>query len=265
MFLPWRQHPLHSVSRSLRLDLLEMINRAPGGHIGGSLSALDPILSVYESGLFDFKLNDKFILSAGHLAPALYVVLSHEGYFPKDYLYSYASFSSFLQGHVSSETPGVFYSSGSLGQGLSYSAGLALGDSGAKIVCLTTDGEQEEGQIWEAAAFAATYKLGNLINIIDHNKYQLGGATKDIQSVGNLATRYLDLGWQVLEINGHSFSSLQKALKTATNSSDVPTCLVCHTTFASGVSFMENNYKFHDVKSLTPIQYRRARGDLMIY
>ena len=148
---------------------------------------------------------------------------------------------------------------------MSYSAGLALGNPSSKIVCLTTDGEQEEGQIWEAAAFAATYKLRNLINIIDHNKYQLGGSVDKMQSIGSLPDRYSELGWQVIEVDGHSFSSLQKALKTAATTSGTPTCLVCHTTFASGISFMENKFEFHDVKSLTPAQYRRARSDLMIF
>lgn len=265
MFLPWRAHPFHRLSRSLRLDLLEMIYRSPGGHVGGSLSSLDALIAVYESGLFDFKAADKFVLSAGHLAPALYAVLAHQGYFPKDYLYSYASFGSFLQGHVSTDTPGVHYSSGSLGQGLSFSSGLALGNKTSRVVCLTTDGEHQEGQIWEAVAFAGTAKLPNLINLIDQNNFQLGGPVDQMQNIGNLSKRYSQLGWQVLELNGHSFPSLIRGLKTALRDPVTPTCLICKTTLGSGISFMENDYHYHDVKSLTPAQYRRARRDLMIY
>jgi transketolase len=264
MLLPWSKHPLEPLARSLRLDLLNLIYRAPGGHIGGSLSALDPLIALYSSPLFDFKSKDRFILSAGHLAPALYVVLSHAGYFPKDYLYSYASFCSFLQGHVSTETPGVYYSSGSLGQGLSFAAGLALGSPDSQVVSLTTDGEHQEGQIWEAATFAATYKLPNLINLVDKNNYQLGGAVKSMQSMGDLASRYLELGWQVLEVNGHSFKELISALNSA-RSNQFPTVIICSTIFGSGISFMENKYEFHDVKSLSAAQFRRARADLMLY
>lgn len=264
MLLPWQAHPLQSLARALRLDLLDLVYRSPGGHIGGSLSALDPIISLYFSEIFDFKVRDRFILSAGHLAPALYVVLSRAGYFPKDFLNSYASFGSFLQGHVSTETPGVYYSSGSLGQGLSFGAGLALGSPDSTIVCLTTDGEHQEGQIWEAAAFASTHRLQNLVNVIDQNAYQLGGKVKDMQSMGSLASRYTDLGWQVFEVNGHSFGQTMSALKSARRVTG-PACIICHTTFASGVSFMENNYLYHDIKSLTPAQYSRARQDLLIF
>ena len=255
-----RFHPLSKISHQLRLDLLDMIYKSGSGHIGGSLSSLDILISLYHSSIFDFK-KDHFILSAGHLACALYTVLASKKYFPKNLLSNYSDFDSILQGHISSDIPGVEYSSGSLGQGLSFATGLALGDPKHTTICLTSDGEQQEGQIWEAAMFAKKYKLGNLINIVDCNGMQIDGTTQDIMPLNNLAAKYVQFGWTVTTIDGHNFFQLIKTLKQAKNS-DYPNCIIAKTVLGKGISFMENNYKYHDVKNLDEKIYLAAKDEL---
>jgi len=242
-----------------------MIYQSGSGHIGGSLSSLDILISLYHSDIFDFK-KDHFVLSAGHLACALYTVLASKNYFPKSKLSTYTSFGSILQGHIYSGVPGVEYSSGSLGQGLSFAAGLALGDPKHTTVCLTSDGEQQEGQIWEAAMFAAKYKLGNLINIIDCNGLQIDGTTDQIMPLKNLAAKYIQFGWTVFTVDGHDISKLTKILKSTTynqqSNNSFPTCIIAKTTLGKGISFMENNFKYHDVKNLDEVSYLKAKDEL---
>ena len=255
------RHPLTALAKDLRLDLLNLAQSAGQSHMGGPLSSLDILTSLYFSKIFDFK-KDHFTLSAGHLAPALYVVLAKAGYFPKTRLKDYSTFGSPLQGHASTDAPGVSYSSGALGQGLSFAAGLALGDPSHHSLCLTTDGEHQEGQIWEAAMFSKKYRLGNLINIVDHNHYQIDGAVEDIMPLGRLAGKYIKFGWSVFTVNGHNFSALEKILKKAKKNSYYPTCIIADTIFAKGVSFMQYDYNYHDVKDLSAAQYQRAKEDI---
>jgi len=264
LFPAKKSHPLHLLARSLRLDILEMINHAGFGHIGGSLSSIDILISLYNSGVFNFD-KDHFILSAGHVCPALYAVLSKKNKFPRENLFTYAQFASQLQGHSNLDTPGVEYASGALGQGLSYACGLALGDKNHHTVCLTTDGEHNEGQVWEAIAFANKYHQGNLINIVDYNGYQLGGPTSDIMPLGELASKYLHFGWTVTTIDGHNFYELENALKKAHSSSIYPACIIAKTIMGKGVSIMENNFEYHDVKDLPEDIYLTAKNELQRY
>jgi transketolase len=256
MFSIRKKHYLDNLSSELRIDLLNMTYESGGSHIGGSLSSLDLVIACYFSEIFNFK-KDHFILSAGHLCPALYVVLAKLDYFHKKTLSTYASFGSILQGHVSKEVPGVEYSSGALGQGLSFACGLALGDKTHNTICLTTDGEHQEGQIWEAAMFAKKYKLGNLINIVDCNGYQIDGSVNDIMPLNNLAAKYVQFGWTVTTVDGHNFYQIIDALKKAQNFG-YPNCIIAKTVFGKGVSFMENNFQYHDVKNLTENLYKKA-------
>lgn len=258
LFSAQKYPELVRLSYELRLDLLNLIYQSGGGHIGGSLSSLDLIISTYFSEIFK---NNHFILSAGHLCPALYVVLAASGAFPKSKLASYAHFGSFLQGHVSTEVPGVEYSSGALGQGLSFACGLALGDPQHHTVCLTSDGEHQEGQIWEAAMFAHKYKLGNLINLVDHNKYQIDGSLADIMPLDDLAAKYLRFGWTVTVVDGHDFNQITTALHNALDS-NYPNCIIANTILGKGVSFMHYDYHYHDVKLLDESLYQRAKNDL---
>jgi len=243
----------------LRLDLLDLIYKN-GGHIGGALSALDIIDTTYTCGLFNFD-QDHFVLSAGHLATALYVVLANIGKFPKSLLDTYGCFGSDLQGHVSTKVPGVEYSSGSLGQGLSFAAGLALGDRAHSTICITSDGEQQEGQVWEAAMFAAKYKLNNLINIVNVNGLQIDGTTDEIMPLGSLVNKYTEFGWTAFEIDGHDPKAIITALETA-KKSEKPVCIIAKTILGKGISFMENNHKYHDVKGLSQELYEQASREL---
>lgn len=254
-----KSNPLQTIAQELRGDLLDMVYKN-GGHIGGSLSSLDSIIAVYFSKIFDLK-KDHFVLSAGHLAPSLYTVLAKAEYFPKNILSTYASFNSFLQGHVSTDVPGVQYSSGSLGQGLSFACGLALGDKSHTAICLTSDGEHQEGQIWESLLFANKYKLGNLINIVDCNQMQIDGPVDKIMPLDNLASKYVQFGWTVTTVDGHNFNQIISALKKAKNS-DYPNCIIAKTVLGKGISFMENNFQYHDVKNLSDELYEKAKSEL---
>lgn len=256
------KHPLSKISKELRLDILDMIYQAGTGHIGGSLSSLDLVIAVYFSELFNLK-KDRFVLSAGHLCPALYTVLVKAGFFSKDLLSSYASLGSMLQGHVSIDVPGVNFSSGSLGQGLSFAAGLALGDKKNFSICLTSDGEHQEGQVWEAIMLANKYHLGNLINLVDYNGLQIDGSVDQIMPLNNLAAKYIQFGWNVTVIDGHNFNQIIKALKNAKNSNS-PNCIIAKTVLGKGISFMENDYHYHDVKQIPQDLYLKAKKQLLM-
>lgn len=261
MFLPRNKDKFVNLANELRLDLLETVYKAGNGHIGGSLSALDLMISAYFGDVFNFK-KDHFVLSAGHLGVGLYTVLCKKGYFSKSLLPSFSSFGSILQGHVSTDVPGVEFSAGALGQGLSFSCGLALGDSKNMTICLTSDGEHQEGQIWEAAMFASKYKLGNLVNIIDYNRNQIDGEVNDIMPLGNLASKYIQFGWTVTTINGHDYSQIIKALENTKNST-YPNCIIAKTVLGKGISFMENDYRYHDIKQLPQDLYLKAKNEIL--
>lgn len=254
-------HPLTAIGSELRLDILETIHQAGFGHIGGALSSLDIIIALYYSDLFNFD-KDHFILSAGHHCLAHYVVLARLGKFPKKILPTFSEFGSILQGHESIDVPGVEFSSGSLGQGLSFAAGLALGDKDRHTICLTTDGEHNEGQIWEAIMFANKYHQGNLINIVDVNGTQIDGKTDDIMPLNELAAKYIRFGWTVTTINGHNYHELVRAIKKAKESTIYPACIIANTVVGKGISFMENNYEYHDVKNLSDSLYLQAKNEL---
>lgn len=259
MYLVFTSNKLSQLQKQLRLDLLNLVQSAGSSHLGGPLSSIDILASLYLKKIFDFK-KDHFVLSAGHLAPAYYTVLAHAGYFPKTRLKTYTCFKSSLQGHVSSSLSGVEYSSGALGQGLSFAAGLALGDPHFSV-CLTSDAEHQEGQIWEAVMFAQKYKLKNLINIIDKNNYQIDGSTKKIMPLLDLRKKYQSFGWRVTTVDGHNINKLVKTFKQA-KKSDRPLCIIANTIFGKGVKSIENDYRYHDVKNLSDDFYAQARKKL---
>ena len=252
---------LEIVARKLRLDILDMVYHAGSGHIGGSLSALDAIVAVYLANIFNFD-SDHFILSAGHVCLAHYAVLAHLNKFPRKLLNTFTDINSPLQGHESIEVPGVEYSSGALGQGLSFACGLALGDKDHHTVCLTSDGEHNEGQTWEAVMFANKYHQGNLINIVDYNGIQIGGTTREIMPINNLASKYLHFGWTVTTVDGHNYGELIRAINKAKDSTIYPACIIAKTTLGKGVSFMEGDYHYHDVKNLSSELYLQAKNEL---
>jgi transketolase len=261
LFFENKLHPLSEISRELRLDILNTVYHAGFGHIGGSLSSIDILTSLYFGKKFDFD-RDHFILSAGHLCLAHYTILAKIGKFPQKLLTTYAEFGSILQGHESTDVPGIEYSAGSLGQGLSFACGLALGDKDHHTVCLTTDGEHNEGQIWEAVMFANKYHLGNLINIVDHNGVQIGGTTDDIMPLKSLAAKYIQNGWTVTTVNGHDLKALNRAIIKSKDSTIYPACIIAKTISGKGITYMERKPEFHDVKELPQNLYLAALDEL---
>lgn len=245
----------------MRLDIVEMIAAAGSGHPGGSLSAADIVATLYFGVMHhdparpDWAERDRFVLSKGHAAPVLYAALAEAGYFGRDHLKTLRRLGSILQGHPDSKkTPGVEVSTGSLGQGLSIANGIALGlrldANPARVFCLLGDGECQEGQIWEAAMFAAHHSLGNLVAIVDHNGLQIDGACEDVMDLGEIEEKFSAFGWMVIQVDGHDVDALLRALRTACDANEgrahaMPVVLVCSTVKGKGVSFMEGLAAWH--------------------
>ncbi len=246
----------------MRVNIIKMLAEAGSGHPGGSLSAADIVAALYFGGQLDYDENDpenpdrdRFILSKGHAAPVLYAVLAEIGYIPEEELSTLRKLHSRLQGHPDSKKlPGVEVSTGSLGQGLSIAAGLALGfkldAEGAacaprKVFTLMGDGEIEEGQVWEAAMFAAHYKLDNLVAIVDNNNLQIDGDVRDVAGLSDISAKFKAFGWQTIEVDGNDVNAVLTALQAATLIEGVPVCIVAHTVKGKGVSFMENQAGWH--------------------
>jgi transketolase len=247
---------LAAVCKRLRRDIVTMIAKAGSGHPGGSLSAVEIVVTLFWKILRHkpadpaWKDRDRFILSKGHCAPVLYAALAECGYFPVPELNTLRQIDSRLQGHADHCcTPGVEMSSGSLGQGLSFSVGAALaGRLDAqpwRVYALLSDGECDEGQTWEAAMSAAMFKVDNLTAIVDNNGIQLSGFNKDIMSLDPLPKKWEAFGWHVLEIDGHDLKQVYDAIKKAQQIKGQPTAIIAHTVKGKGVSFMENNVDFH--------------------
>jgi len=242
----------------IRKYIIEMLYQAKSGHPGGSLSAVDALVALY---FVHMKHNpkkpndpnrDRFILSKGHAAPALYATLAESGYFNVKELNKLRKINSILQGHpVCTYTPGVEASTGSLGHGLSFSNGVALAGKldkkDYKVYCMMGDGETGEGQVWEAAAVASHYKLDNLIAMIDRNYLQIDGNTEDILKLESVKERWSSFGWHTIEIEGHNIKKILEALDQADNTKNKPTLIILNTIKGKGVSFMENNVDFHGV------------------
>ena len=247
---------LSEISKELRVDIIKMINKAGSGHPGGSLSAIDILTYLYfEKMNVDInnpkdKDRDRFVLSKGHSAPALYATLAKKGFFPKEELDNLRELGSILQGHPDAKKcPGVDICTGSLGQGFSNACGIALGakldKSNAKVYAILGDGEIQEGIVWEAMMAAVKYKLDNLVAIIDYNKIQLDGRTDEIMPMENLYDRIANFGWNVVECDGHDFDEIHEAFNKAESCKDKPTCIIANTIKGKGVSFMEDEVSWH--------------------
>jgi transketolase len=210
--------------------------------------------------------RERFILSKGHAAPALYAALAEAGYFPVEELLTLRELGSRMQGHTDmATTPGVEMSSGALGQGLSFAIGTALAARldrrDYRTYVLLGDGECDEGQVWEAAMAAAHFKLDNTVAIVDRNRLQLDGWTHDIMNSEPLAEKWRSFGWHTVEIDGHDLEQILAALEGAKTVKDKPTAIIARTTKGKGVSFMENNVDFHG-KAPTPEEAERALREL---
>ena len=242
----------------IRKHIIEMLYRAESGHPGGSLSAVDAIVALYFAHMNhnpkkpNDPNRDRFILSKGHAAPALYGVLAESGYFSVKELKNLRNINCMLQGHpVCLYTPGIEASTGSLGHGLSFANGVALAGKldkkEYKVYVMLGDGETDEGQIWEAAASASHYKLDNITAFIDRNFLQIDGNTEEVMRLESIRDRWKSFGWYVIEIDGHDMVQILEALYEADKHKRTPTLVILDTIKGKGVSFMENNIDFHGV------------------
>jgi transketolase len=251
---------LQAIARRVRRDIVEMITAAKSGHPGGSLSAVEILVTLFFDKMRHDPRNAKWpdrdhvILSKGHAAPVLYSVMAEAGYpdTPKDKLNTLRKLDSVYQGHPDVRyIPSLEASTGSLGQGLSVGLGFGLADRldgrPSRTYVILGDGESQEGQIWEAAMFGAYHKVDNVVTIVDYNKIQLDGFVKDIMDLEPLADKWRSFGWHTLELDGHDIPALQSAFDEAAATKGKPTAIVAHTIKGKGVSFMENNPKYHGV------------------
>ena len=263
---------LKEIARQIRLDIVEMLFRAGSGHLGGSLSATDILVSLFFGQMHLTPESpggpgqDRFILSKGHAAPLLYAVLARLGYFPHEELYTLRQFGSMLQGHPDSScTPGVEVPTGSLGQGLSIANGLALAarlrGNHHRIYVLLGDGEVQEGQVWEAAMTAAHYRLDNLTAILDRNRLQIDGRTAEVMSLEPLKEKLAAFGWHTLLVDGHQIAELLAAYKACEQVKGRPSIIIAHTVKGKGVSIFEDQKKYHGVAP-TPEEYHQALKEL---
>lgn len=263
---------VRAAAAQMRRDIVTMLAKAGSGHPGGSLSATEIMATLYFGGVLRHNPadpadpnRDRFILSKGHCCPALYAALAGAGYFPSAWLDTLRKLGSHLQGHPDMhKCPGVEVSTGSLGQGLSVASGLALGlswdDSAAKpegaatptspevprVYVLMGDGELQEGQVWEAAMFAAQHHLGNLVAIVDNNNLQIDGHLSDVVDLGDIGAKFASFGWHVVECaDGNDVEQVHAALVAASDYADGPSVVVAHTVKGKGVSFMEDQAGWH--------------------
>lgn len=263
---------LNQIAKQLRIDIIETLYKSQSGHPGGSLSAVEILTALYFEVMNinpknpELLTRDRFILSKGHAAPVLYVTLAQKGYFFKEELKTLRQLGSILQGHPDmKKTPGVDFSSGSLGQGLSVGCGMAIGSKlnniNNYVFVLLGDGELNEGQVWEAAMAAAKFKLDNLIAIVDYNKVQLDGTTDEIMPLEPLVEKWKAFNWNVYEVDGHNIKSILESINEAKQSKGAPSVIIARTIKGKGVSFMENMYQWHG-KPINEVDFMKARQEL---
>jgi transketolase len=247
---------LPEIARRVRYNTLYMITKAGSGHPGGSLSAVDIMVALYFN-IMRYRVDDpfwedrdRFILSKGHACPALYAIFYELGIINREELDTLRKPGSRLQGHPDvKKLPWAEFSSGSLGQGLSFAVGVALAGKVDKkdyyTFALIGDGESQEGQVWEAAMSARKFQLDHLIGITDRNGLQIDGDTESVMPLDPLADKWRAFGWNVIEIDGHNFSQIISAVERAKENKGTPTMIIAHTIKGKGVSFMENVVDFH--------------------
>ena len=250
-----------------------MIYLAGSGHPGGSLSIVEILSVLYFSGILKYrsddpnwKERDRFVLSKGHAAPALYAVLSKAGFFKREILWTLRKLNSDLQGHPHNlSTPGVEVPTGSLGQGLSISHGIALGlkiaDIQSRVFTVVGDGEIEEGNIWECIMSAGHYKTGNLTAIVDYNHLQIDGSLDVVKSPEPIEKKFIAFNWETENVNGHDIKALHSILSAKRNSNSKPLAVIAHTIKGKGISFMENQVNWHGVAPGEE-EYKKALEEL---
>lgn len=243
-------------ANDIRQDIIEMLVNAGSGHSAGSLDMADVFAALYFNVLEHQAENpqwegrDRLILSCGHICPVLYAAMAEAGYFPKEELMTLRKLGTRLQGHPHNlSLPGIETTSGPLSQGASQAVGMALGlkmdHKHNRVYLIMSDGEQQEGQIWEAVMFAGKNKLNNITAIMDRNNIQIDGYTEDIMPLEDLSDKYRAFGWHVLEVDGHNPQEIINACLEARAIYEKPTIIIAHTIAGKGVSFMEGDYKWH--------------------
>ena len=266
------KNELAKIACNVRMGIIEGTFNAKSGHPGGSLSITEILTYLYFKEMNIDAQNptvegrDRFVLSKGHAAPALYSVMAQKGYFPVEELKTLRKVDSRLQGHPSMKClPGIDISSGSLGQGISAACGMALGAKlkGAdfRVYCILGDGEIEEGQVWEAAMYASAKKLDNLVAFVDNNNLQIDGTVEEVNSPYPIPEKFVAFGWNVIEIDGHSFDEIESALNNARECKGKPTAIIAKTIKGKGVSFMENQVNWHGAAPNAE-QYEIAMNEL---
>ena len=257
---------------NVRMGVIEGVFNAKSGHPGGSLSIADVLTYLYFEHINVDPKNpkdenrDRFVLSKGHTAPALYAVLAHKGFFPVSELKNLRKPGSMLQGHPSMKlTPGVDMSTGSLGQGISTAVGMALGGKidgkDYRVYTVLGDGEIQEGQVWEAAMYASAKGLDNLVAVVDNNNLQIDGTVEEVNSPYPIPEKFAAFGWNVIEICGNDFDEIDSAFTAAKDFKGKPTVIVAKTVKGKGVSFMENNCDWHGTAP-NQEQYEKAMAEL---
>jgi len=262
---------LKKKATQIRRDIIDIVYRSSAGHVGGSLSETDILVSLYYKVMNidpknpDWPERDRFILSKGHSIDAYYCVLADLGFFDKKELLTYSQFGSKLIGHPNRQIPGVEMNTGALGHGLSVGVGMALAakmdKKNYRIFVLMGDGELAEGSVWEAAMAAAHYKLDNLTAIVDRNGLQISGKTEDVMSLEPLAGKWKSFGWNVSVIDGHDIPSICDALSDDRRIQNVPSLIIAKTIKGKGISFMENEPKWHH-GVMSPDEYKKACEEL---
>ena len=256
----------------VRMGIVEGVFNAKSGHPGGSLSVADILTYLYFEHMNIDPKNpkwedrDRFVLSKGHTAPALYAVLAHRGFFPVEELKTLRKPGSMLQGHPSMKlTPGGDMSTGSLGQGISTAVGMALGaklsEKAFRVFTVLGDGEIQEGQVWEAAMFASAKGLDNLVAVVDNNNLQIDGSVSEVNSPYPIPEKFRAFGWNVIEVFAHSFDEIDAAFKAAAEFKGKPTVIVAKSIKGKGVSFMEDQCSWHGAAP-NEEQYNQAMTEL---
>lgn len=252
---------LERIAKQVRRDIIRMVHGCQSGHPGGSLGATDIVTALYfdqmqinpEQFRMDGAGEDMFFLSNGHISPMFYSILAHRGYFPVSELATFRRLGTRLQGHPTTAEglPGIRIASGSLGQGLSVAVGAAqakrLNGDQHLVFVLMGDGEQEEGQIWEAAMYAPAKNVDNLVAIVDYNKKQIDGSTDDVMNLGDMRAKYEAFGWKVLEMNGNNMQEVVDTLNETRKGAHQgkPQLILAHTEMGMGVDFMMGTHKWH--------------------
>jgi len=264
-----KQLQIHAVK--IRMGIIEGVYNAKSGHPGGSLSIADLLAYLYFTRMNvypdkpDFPERDRFVLSKGHTAPALYATLAERGFFPMEEMKSLRHIGAMLQGHPCIHIPGVDMSSGSLGQGISAACGMALAgkhrSDNYHVYTVLGDGEIEEGQVWEAAMFAAHYGLDNLTAIVDNNGLQIDGRITEVCSPEPIPDKFAAFGWKVIQMNAHDFEDIDRAFREAERVTEQPVAIIQHSVKGKGVSFMEDQVGWHG-SAPNKEQYEQAMAEL---